>query len=262
MFARTAFSGLRLRARLACLLLALAWSLPSTAATLTPEMTPEAVAAEAHARMRAGDWNGAAEAFDPAALKEFRQMFAPILEGEGGDFMVAGLLGEGRTAADAKKMNDVEFFAAFIRSMSGGGLAGLGGRIALGDQQILGSVPEGAGLTHVVARTSVDAMGINISRMEVVTLRRTAQGWRLALSEEMQGFAELMRKLGEAARMEEPPPAASSPESAMAEERRRQLDEIQRQRRQEQATGSKPPTYRLAVPREQAGSTASDPPRP
>jgi hypothetical protein len=215
MFTRSHRSGLRRRVRGVCLLLALACSLPSFAATLTPEMSPEAVTAEAHARMRAGDWNGAAEAFDPAALREFRQMFAPILQGEGGDFMAAGFLGEGRTAADALKLTDAEFFAGFVRNMAGG-LGGLGGAVNLGEQQILGVVPEGADLMHVVARTSSETMGVRITQMEVVTLRRTPQGWRLALSAEMEGFAQLMGRMMEAARTApssspEEPPAIQQP---------------------------------------------------
>ena len=198
------FSRLRGRARMTLLTLALAtaWSLPLSAATLTPDMTPETVAVEAYARMRAGDWAAAAEAFDPAALRGFRGMFVPLLEGQGGDGLAAAFFGTGKTAAEVAKMSDAEFFAGFIRSVA----SGLGGMVSLGEQQILGAVPEGADRTHLVVRAHADAMGMRITQMEVVTLNRTPQGWRLAMSGEMEGLAQMMHKMMGAALEDLPKP--------------------------------------------------------
>ncbi len=201
------FSRLRDRVRPALLTLALltAWSLPLSAATLTPDMSPETVATEAYARMRAGDWAAAAEAFDPEALRGFRGMFLPLLEGKGGDGLAVAFFGEGKTAAEVAKMSDSEFFAGFIRSVAGG----LGGMVSLGEQQILGGVPEGANRTHLVVRARAEAMGMRITQMEVVTLNRTPQGWRLAMSGEMEGLAQMMQKMMGAGPegMPAPPPA-------------------------------------------------------
>ena len=41
--------------------------------------SPEAVAEAMYARMQAGEMRGAAALFDPAALKEFRGMMAPVV---------------------------------------------------------------------------------------------------------------------------------------------------------------------------------------
>ena len=71
-------------------LLVLLFAGPLAAADLTPEMSAEQVAAESYARMRAGDWQAAAETFDPAALKQFRDMMAPMLEGPVGEAMAGG----------------------------------------------------------------------------------------------------------------------------------------------------------------------------
>ncbi|MFZ5638952.1 MAG: hypothetical protein ACOY82_20475 [Pseudomonadota bacterium] len=188
------------------LTLTAAWSLSASAAALTPDMTPEAVATEAYARMRAGDWAAAAEAFDPEALRGFRGMFQPLLDGKGGDGLAAAFFGTGRTTAEVAKMNDAEFFAGFIRSVAGG----MGGMVSLGEQRVLGGVPEGDNRTHLVVRAHAEAMGLRITQMEVVTLNRTPQGWRLAMSGEMEGFAQMMQKMMNAGPegVPMPPPAA------------------------------------------------------
>ena len=41
--------------------------------------TPEAEAGAMYSRMQAGDMRGAAELFDPAALKEFHDMLGPVM---------------------------------------------------------------------------------------------------------------------------------------------------------------------------------------
>jgi hypothetical protein len=41
-------------------------------------------------------------------------------------------------------------------------------------------------------------MGIRMTQMEVVTMNRTPQGWRLALSGKFDGMAQAMRKASEA----------------------------------------------------------------
>lgn len=170
----------------------LAFACPLLAAELTPDLSAEQVAAESYSRMRAGEWDSAAETFDPAALKQFRDMIAPILEGAMGEGMIGMFYGAGKTADDIRRMNDTAFFAGFMRNIAGGVAVSLKG------QEILGSVPEGADRLHLVTRASVEAMDIRMTQMEVVTMNRTPQGWRLALSGKFDGMAQAMRKAGEA----------------------------------------------------------------
>lgn len=183
----------RHRFRPAILSLALlACAAPAVAAELTPSMSAEQVAGEAYARMRAGNWEAAAETFDPAALQQFRGMIGPLLDGPIGEGMVGMFYGAGKTPADIGKMNDIEFFAGFVRSLVSGSGASLNG------QDILGAVPEGQDRMHLVTRTSAEAVGIRVSQMEVVTLNRTPQGWRLALSGKLDGMAQALRRASEA----------------------------------------------------------------
>lgn len=190
------------RVALACLL-ACAW--PLSAAELGPEMTPEQVAAESYARMRAGDWAGAAETFDPAALKQFRGMFGA---GGGETSPMAPMLQALLGMADGKSLDaldDRAFFAGFLKAMMGR----MGGVVALRGQEILGGVPEGGDRIHLVARTRAEVMGLTMTNMEVVTLNRTSHGWRLALSGGMEGMATLFRKAAEGEKTERESPAQS-----------------------------------------------------
>lgn len=174
-------------------LVLLCGALPLAATELKPEMTPQQVATESFERMRAGDWPGAAATFDPAALHQFRGMLgatdasgklAPMLQ------MLLGV----DDAAGLAKLDDAAFFAGFLKAMMGRAQ----GMVALGDQQILGAVPEGDRKVHLVTRNTAEAMGIKMTQMEVVSLNRTPQGWRLALSGQMEGMAEVMRRMSEA----------------------------------------------------------------
>jgi hypothetical protein len=163
-------------------------SLPILAAELTPIDTPETVLRESYRRMQASDWNSAAETFDPAALKQFREMLAPILEASEGAGMLA-LFFDGQTAESLKAMSDQAFFAGMIANMmktSGG---------TLDSQQVIGGVAEGADRMHMVVRSKASAMGLSITQMEVVTLNNTPDGWRLALSGKMEGMAQALQHL-------------------------------------------------------------------
>ena len=173
-------------------LVLLCGALPLSAAELKPDMTPQQVATESFARMRAGDWPGAAATFDPAALRQFRGMLGATDDAGKLAPMLQMLLGVDDAAALAK-LDDTAFFAGFLKTMMGR----TQGMVSLGDQQILGAVPEGDRQVHLVTRNTAEAMGIKMTRMEVVSLNRTAQGWRLALSGQMEGMAEVMRKMSE-----------------------------------------------------------------
>lgn len=161
--------------------------LPAFAQTAPATDTPEAAAAALYAAMQRSDWKGAAALFDPAALKEFRDTMAPLLE-LGADSPQAGALAMmfgGLEPAKLKAASDAEFFAAFF-----GGIVASAG-VKLDRQQVLGSVAEGD-TRHVVTRNTASGMGMQITQMEVVSVRKTADGWRVLLSGEMKGMAEAL----------------------------------------------------------------------
>ena len=172
------------------LLFALVW-LASPACAQTVADTPEAVAGAMYSRMQAGDMVGAAELFDPAALKDLRGMLAPVIESlpkeESSAPAIRVLIGDA-SPETLKSASDAEFFAAIL-----GGVIGRSGA-ELKSQEIIGSVPEGPELRHVVTRNTASAMGMTFTKMEVVSLHRVDGAWKVMLSGEMKGLAEAVRR--------------------------------------------------------------------
>lgn len=175
---------------------------------------PEAVAAELYTRLKASDWKGAAALFDDGALKSFRGMLQPIADAasasdQGGS---AALFGEIKPEA-LKQASDAEFFAMFMGNMMSR-LSSLGG--GLGPSQVIGSVAEGEDLRHVVTRTNAKAMGISVTKMEVVSMRRHGDAWKVLLNGEMEGMAKAIQAMaaakagaGTPAEDDEPAPEAA-----------------------------------------------------
>jgi len=163
---------------------------PLWAADLKPDASPEAVLQESFRRMKASEWAAAADAFDPAALEQFREMLAPILESDDGAGVMAMFFGDSVSPESLKSMSDQAFFAGLMGTPH----ANLGG--TLESQEVLGGVAEGPERMHMVVRSKAAAMGLSITQMEVVTLNKTPQGWRLALSGKMEGMAQALKLLG------------------------------------------------------------------
>ena len=160
------------------------------AAELKPDASPEAVLQESFRRMQTSEWAAAADAFDPAALKQFREMLAPLLESDDSASVMAMFFGDDVSAASLKSMSDQAFFAGLMSTI----MQTSGGRLE--SQDVLGGVAEGPDRMHMVVRSKAAAMGLSITQMEVVTLNKTPQGWRLALSGKMEGMAQALRQLG------------------------------------------------------------------
>lgn len=165
------------------------FSLPIARARQAPADSPEAVVVAMNEAMAKGDWKASATWFDPKALKDFRAMLAPVLDavpnGQGGS-MIA-MLFDAESADSLKRASDAEYFASFIAGtmrMSGSELE---------SNEIIGSVAEGDDLRHVVTRSTASAQGVRITNMEVISLRKTPQGWRVLLKGDMTGMVETLK---------------------------------------------------------------------
>lgn len=190
----------RFRRLTASLLLA---CLPAVAFAAPPpkDATPEQVATEAYARMKAGDWQGAAETFDPAALARFRAMMQPVIDAaakpapasddgtvaiDTSGMVLAMLFSPATSIDEVRALSDAEFMGRVMKNMTGMG------KVQLDRQTLLGAVPEGPDVVHLVARAQASADGVAMTQMEVITLNRTPDGWRLAMSGDMSGLAEAL----------------------------------------------------------------------
>ena len=165
----------RLHRLIAILLLASA-PLFALAAPPPPDATPQQVAAEAYTRMKAGDWEGAAETFDPKALASFRGMMQPVLDaimkpdaskdgattGTAGDMsalFLAMIFSPATSLDEVKALSDAQFLGRVMKNMT------VMGGVTLDSQEILGMVGEGDATVHLVARTKASADGLAVTEM-------------------------------------------------------------------------------------------------
>ncbi|MGY0504109.1 hypothetical protein [Luteimonas sp. e5] len=171
------------------LAIVLALGLPVARAQHATTDTPESVVAAMNTSMMAGDWNAAAAWFDPQALQDFRAMLAPLIETTPAEARAAllGTLFDVESADALSGVSDAEFFASFMTGL----MRTSGGMVEAA--QIIGSVAEGDDLRHVVTRSTASAQGVRVSRMDVVSLRRTPQGWRALLKGDMTGLVEALK---------------------------------------------------------------------
>lgn len=155
--------------------------------------SPESVVQRYGAALRASDYHKIAELMHPEALEKFRNLLLPLLEtGPGADKDDSLLaLFHGKDAAALKKLSPAEFFAAFMDGVMSSEPA-TKEALASASMAPIGSVPEGDVL-HVVCRTSVALRGASYSKLEVVSLKRAVGNWRVLLSGELEGMAEILR---------------------------------------------------------------------
>ena len=190
--------------RLLSLSLALLCAGPVAAVELTVDMPPEQVAREAYRRMQTADWVAAAETFDPAALKRFRELLLPVLDAVGvsgkdppagkkqdsasaGALVLWVLFAPATSVDEIKALSDREVFARIMANTMSLASAKLEG------QDVIGSVAEGTDMVHVVTRNVAKVETMTMTKVEAITLHRTPQGWRLALTGDLEGLAETLQ---------------------------------------------------------------------
>jgi hypothetical protein len=157
--------------------------------------TPEAIVERYFRAVAEGSFGEAAALMDPAGLERLKDMLVPVLveASAAGNRAPLTLLDGVGTAEAAENLSGPAFFAAFMR-----GLARLNPAFAQAFRSVtgtvIGSVPEGDATRHVVCRSTARAGDIALTKMTVVTLHRVGDDWKVALSGEIEGIVEAIRK--------------------------------------------------------------------
>lgn len=154
--------------------------------------SPESVVQSYVQALQSGQYQAVAELMHPEALEKFQSMMLPLFDVAGAE-ETASLLAFFRDVPDVaaiKKLSRTEFFAAFFAGILGG--PEMKEVLASVKMTPIGSVPEGDVL-HFVCRSAAAAEGVSISKLEVVSLKRSAGNWRVLLSGEMEGVAQALR---------------------------------------------------------------------
>lgn len=156
--------------------------------------TPMETAREYFDDLKQERYESAAAMFDPDALHTFRESFSFLLElpAETGTPVVRMFFGPQSTPASVKKLQDDQFYALMLKS-----LMNMAGKANFDRLQIIGELSEAPDLAHVVSRNSVTVQGITVEKMEVLSMKKQGEGWKLLMTGEIKGFAgKLKNSLG------------------------------------------------------------------
>jgi len=85
-------------------------------------------------------------------------------------------------------MSDGRFFSAFLR----GAMAQVG-QLDFTKIEVLGAVPEGPSVQHVVTRTHVSVGSMSTQAMEVISFKKAGSTWKIMMQAKMKGMADQIR---------------------------------------------------------------------
>jgi hypothetical protein len=138
--------------------------------------------------------------YDPEALEEFRSMMVPPLEASSEEFpeeMVSGffegIFGDGKTIERIREMSDAEFFSSFLSNSLE--MASEVGKVNFKNLDVIGSVPEGDSIRHILTRMYVEIGDMEFEKLEVLSVKKMGDGWGIILSGQVKGLAEHFVKM-------------------------------------------------------------------
>lgn len=138
--------------------------------------------------LKARQYKAAASHFDPEQLKEFRVMmefYKEIPEEPQREFIKA-FFGEHQSTESVQALSDTEFFAGmFIFIMQ---RAEATGGLNFDGLEILGTVAEGEDKAHLVTRNRISMGEVEIEAMEVVSLKKYGNNWKVMMSGRIKGL--------------------------------------------------------------------------
>jgi hypothetical protein len=151
------------------------------------------VANEAHDAYRATDWATYATWLHPEGLTRYESLLRPAVEsaivvdstGEVAD--VFQWFGKSINTQKFMNMSPAEFFSFSMTEIIAA-VPALKEAMNSATIEILGEMPEGDTLIHVVVRTSAEAMGFGMSEVSVLTMKQHEGAYRLMLPGQIEGL--------------------------------------------------------------------------
>jgi hypothetical protein len=150
------------------------------------------------------DWKGYAELLHPDSLQDYKRMWVPVFQAAAkkGPAERAELLSLFENATDLKAVIALKPKEFFVSSMKG--MAAAFGPLVPApkkgpvhvDVKVLGTVREGRDLAHAVVRVRTKSEKTELTKVELITLKRSGPEWRLLLPDAVRGLAEHFRRSG------------------------------------------------------------------
>lgn len=178
------------KSRGALLAVTLALALRGLLSGQTPALSPDSAATEFQAALRAVAWRAAASRLHPEGLADFHFRLTLLVEGDTTGATIRRLHPEG--GLEAYRAASPE--AAFLRIMNvlTEDALGLIHALVVRDVEVIGSVPEGPDLAHVVYRSTANLSGA-VPELRVMTMKLDGNAWRVLTSQELDILVEAFR---------------------------------------------------------------------
>jgi len=154
--------------------------------------TPEAAAAAYGAAIKANDWPAAARMMHPTALKQLRDLIAPLVASPAGGEMGLQLLGV-HSSAELAATPDTVLFATFLRNVMAQ-QAGLGDALRSATIVPLGHVAGGGDTVFVVSRMTMSVEGVELKTFDVMPFLLLDGQWRGLLKSDFTNMAAMLRR--------------------------------------------------------------------
>lgn len=157
--------------------------------------TPEASASRALTALKEDRIADFAQDMHPEALASMKATLLEVVDAADKKGRVAEVLSifkDVKDAGELRELDDVRFFTAFFA-----GMLKLQPRIrdTLRGMtlEVVGHVPEGDDVVHVVYRGTATVGNVKISKMSVMSLKADGETWRMLLTGDIEGMAAMMK---------------------------------------------------------------------
>ena len=161
----------------------------------------EKVVADSMEAVRNANWKRYAELVHPESLEDYKKMWLPALTAAGkeGPDKQPDLLPLFDKAADLKSviaLKPNEFFVSSMNGMAPQFSEGIANPLKV-DEQIIGTVHEGDDQAYVVIRTRTKFDRSEMTKVEVIALKRSGTEWKMMLPDVVRIMAETFGRTGQ-----------------------------------------------------------------
>ncbi|KAA3635765.1 MAG: hypothetical protein DWP97_04145 [Calditrichaeota bacterium] len=140
-----------------------------------------------------GNWSGFSEYVHPEALNEFKNSMWEVMVYLAGQDTTPGsdtyleMFGLNKVDGKLVEPSAKDFFDNTFKGISQL-VPMFTEAMSSTEYEILGNVKEGDTLVHVVTRSTATMMGTTITKMEIASLKKSGDSWKMLLSAEFENF--------------------------------------------------------------------------
>ena len=139
----------------------------------------------------AKDWRKVVLDTDPEALRFFKDQWSVVLKKHRDLPTIRAFVPKDKDLETVLAMSVDEFYQTFLSSIEHSRFLMQDYRFA--KSEVIGIVHEKVDFAHAVVRFERKDSGVTTFKMEVVTLKKARDGWKLLLPGELRNFAEQLR---------------------------------------------------------------------